>query len=74
MKTEAKTETPETIVLKVLCAEMNVEPRLAREKLRIAAREPKKFPELAKAHKARTSWEWVKGSAAETEARAALGG
>ncbi len=60
------------ITLKALCAELNVEPRLAREKLRIAAREPKKFPNLAKAHKPRQPWEWAKGTSAETEARAAL--
>ena len=58
--------------LKALCAELSVEPRVAREKLRTAAREPKKFPELAKAHKPRQAWEWVKGSSAEKEARAAL--
>jgi hypothetical protein len=47
-------------------------PRTAREKLRIAAREGKKFPELAKAHKPRGAWEWMKGSEAEKQARAAL--
>ncbi|GEO18536.1 hypothetical protein MAE02_62320 [Microvirga aerophila] len=60
------------ITLKALCAELNVEPRLAREKLRIAARESKKHPNLAKAHKPRQPWEWTKGSSAENEARAAL--
>jgi len=43
-----------------------------REKLRIAVREAKKYPELAKAHKPRSAWEWPKGSLAEKEARAAL--
>jgi hypothetical protein len=51
---------------------LNVEPRLAREKLRIAVREPKKYPNLAKAHKPRQPWEWAKGSTAENEARTAL--
>jgi hypothetical protein len=60
------------IALKALCAELNVEPRLAREKLRIAVREPKKYPNLAKAHKPRQPWEWPIGSSAETEARAVL--
>ena len=60
------------ITLKALCAELGVEPRIAREKLRIATREPKKYPSLAKVHKPRQPWEWVKGSSAETEARAAL--
>jgi hypothetical protein len=60
------------VTLKALCAELNVEPRIAREKLRIAARESKKFPHLAKEHKPRQPWEWDKGSAAEKDARAAL--
>jgi hypothetical protein len=60
------------ITLKALCAELNVEPRIAREKLRSAAREPKKFPNLAKGHKPRQPWEWAKGSSAENEARTAL--
>jgi hypothetical protein len=63
---------PEKLPLKAICNELNVDPRLAREKLRIAVRDPKKYPELAKTHKPRTSWEWAKGSIAEKEARAAL--
>ena len=61
------TTKPEAIVkadavrLKALCSELKLDPRLAREKLRIAAREAKKFPELAKAHKPRSAWEWPKG-------------
>lgn len=75
-----KTETPKTtaqtaanvVSLKSICAELKLDPRLAREKLRIAVREAKKFPELAKAHKPRSAWEWVKGSEAEQQARAVL--
>jgi hypothetical protein len=63
---------PELLPLKALCNELSIDPRLAREKLRIAVRDPKKFPELAKAHKPRTSWEWPKGSSLEKEARAVL--
>lgn len=63
---------PPVVTLKALCIELKLDPRLAREKLRIAAREGKKFPELAKAHKPRGAWEWVKGSEAEKQARAAL--
>lgn len=63
---------PESISLQAICAEMKLDPRLAREKLRIAAREAKKFPELAKAHKPRSAWEWSKGSEAEKQAREAL--
>jgi len=69
---EAK-ESPEAKVsLKVICSEMKLDPRVAREKLRIAVREAKKYPELSKAHKPRSAWEWPKGSLAEKEARAAL--
>jgi hypothetical protein len=63
---------PQMVTLKAVCAELKVDPRLAREKLRIAIRERKKFPELAKAHKPRAAWEWPKGSQAEKEARAAI--
>lgn len=61
------------ITLKALCNELNVDPRVAREKLRTAIRESKDHSNLAKAHKARLPWEWTKGSAAEKEARAVLG-
>jgi hypothetical protein len=60
------------VSLKAICAEMKLDPRLAREKLRIVVREAKKFPELAKARKPRSAWEWPKGSEAEHQARAAL--
>lgn len=63
---------PPVVTLKALCLELKIDPRIAREKLRIATREGKKYPELAKAHKPRGAWEWVKGSEAEKEARAAL--
>jgi len=70
---EATSAAVETKVsLKAICAELKLDPRVSREKLRIAAREPKKYPELAKVHKPRTSWEWEKGSLAEKEARVAL--
>jgi len=62
----------EPMTLKVICAERKIDPRVAREKLRAAIREPKKYPSLAKAHKPRQPWAWAKGSAAEKEARAAL--
>jgi hypothetical protein len=65
---------PETKVsLKAICAELKLDRRIAREKLRLAVREAKKFSELAKAHKARSAWEWSKGSPAEKKARTALG-
>jgi hypothetical protein len=72
-KPTAETKALEAKVsLKAICAEMKLDPRVAREKLRIAVREEKKFPELAKAHKPCSTWEWPKGSLAEKEARSAL--
>ena len=57
------------ITLKQLCNELKLDPRECRERLRVAVRDAKKFPELAKMHKPRTPWQWVKGSAGEKEAR-----
>lgn len=62
------------ITLKQLCAELKIDPREARERLRAAARDPKKHPELAKMHKPRAPWSWVKGSTGEKEARTAVKG
>jgi hypothetical protein len=69
---ETKAVPEAKVSLKAICSEMKLDPRIAREKLRIAVREAKKYPELAKAHKPRSAWEWPKGSPAEKEARAAL--
>lgn len=66
-------KSPEIVTIKLLCKELKLDPRDAREQLRAAARDGKKNPELAKLHKPRTPWQWIKGSAAEKEARAALG-
>ena len=60
------------ITLKALCEELKIDPREARERLRAAASDVKANPELAKARKPRTPWQWVKGSAAEKEARRAF--
>ena len=49
----------EIITLKQLCEELKIAPRKARIKLREAIKEN---PELAKNHKSRTQWRWVKGS------------
>lgn len=62
------------ITLKQICIELKLDPRESRERLRAAARDAKKHPELAKAHKARAPWTWVKGSPGEKEARAAVKG
>ena len=66
------TVVAEKVSLKAICTEMKLDPRLAREKLRVAVRDAKKFPDLAKARKPRTAWECPKGSPAEQQARAAL--
>ena len=60
------------ITLKELCTELKLDPREARERLRAATSDAKANPELAKARKPRTPWQWVKGSAAEKEARSIL--
>lgn len=62
----------EMVTLKHPCAELRVDPREAREGLRLAVRDLKKNPELAKSHKPGHTWEWPKSSPALKEARAAL--
>jgi len=61
------------VTLKMLCAEIKHDPKLARAKLRQAAKDAKQFPALGKAHVAKKSWEWERDSAAFTEARKVLG-
>lgn len=63
-------KAPEIITLKALCVELKIDPKEARERLRDAARDPKKYPELAKSHKPRAPWQWLKQSAGEKEVRA----
>ncbi len=62
----------EMVTLKELCTELKVDPRESRERLRMAVRDAKKNPELAKSHKPGHTWEWPKNSAALREARTAL--
>lgn len=62
----------DTVTLRQICIELKIDPREARERLRSAARDPKKHPELAKMHKPRAPWKWVKGSAGEKAARSLL--
>lgn len=64
---------PEIITLKALCAELKIDPKEARELLRDAVRDTKKHPELAKSHKPRAPWQWLKGSAGVEEARSVIG-
>jgi len=72
--TPKKANVREIVSLKQLCTELKLDRREARERLRIAVRDAKKYPELAKAHQPGASWEWVKGSPAEKEARAVFAG
>lgn len=60
------------ITLKTLCEELKIDPCEARERLRAAVGDAKANPELAKARKPRTPWQWVKGSKALDEAKRAL--
>jgi len=63
----------DTVTLKAICGELKIDPREARERLRAAASDAKANPELAKARKPRSPWQWLKGSAAEKEARRTIG-
>lgn len=54
-------KAPEIIPLKALCAGLKIDPKEARERLRDAVRDPKKYRELAKSHKPRSPWQWLKG-------------
>lgn len=68
-------KAPEIITLKALCAELKIDPKEARERLRDAVHDTNKHPELAKSHKPRSPWQWVKGSAGgEGSARTVCGG
>lgn len=62
----------EIITLKQICNELKLDPREARERLRAAARDTKKYTELAKYHKPRKPWRWVKSSDGEKVARKIL--
>jgi hypothetical protein len=64
--------TTEIITLKQLCTELKIPPREARERLRLAVRDAKKNPELAKSHKPGQTWEWPKNSPALKEVRTVL--
>lgn len=62
----------ELVTLKQLCTELKIDPREARERLRLAKRDAKKNPELAKSHKPGHAWEWPKNSPALKEVRTVL--
>lgn len=57
MNDKSAKPTIEMVTLKQLCAELKVDPREARERLRLAMRDVKKNPELVKSHKPGHTWE-----------------
>lgn len=59
----------EMVTLKQLCAELKVDPREARERLRLAVRDVTTNPELAKSHKPGHTWVWPKNLAALKETK-----
>jgi len=62
----------EPVYLKTVCAELKVEPREARARLRYAVKDPKNFPGLTKAYKPQQPWQWEKGSEPHKEAIKAI--
>jgi hypothetical protein len=63
-------EMTEIVTLNAICEEeLKLDAHKARERLRAAVKDAKKFPEWAKLHKPRAPWSWPKGSAGEKEAR-----
>lgn len=62
----------ETVTLDQLAKEMKMPARDARMVLRLAAKQTKRYPNLAKAHEPRQPWQWAPGSKALEEAREAL--
>ena len=62
----------DTMTIKELCEELKLDPRLTRMKLREAVKDTEKHPTLAKMHKPRTPWRWLKGSPEDKAIRAAV--
>ena len=60
--------------LKSLCDELKVNPKMARKRLRAAMQRPDDFPALIKSHKPRGSWQWIRASDSELQARTAVSG
>lgn len=63
---------PAAVTLEQVAKEMKIPPRDARMLLRLAAKQTKQYPNLAKEHVARQPWQWAPGSKALEEARKAL--
>lgn len=60
------------VTLEQLARDVKMSPRDARMVLRLAAKQTKLYPTLAKDHVARQPWQWTPGSTALDEARKAL--
>lgn len=70
--TKTAENKPATVTLDQLAREMKMSPRDARMLLRLAAKQPKQYPNLGKEHVARQPWQWNLGSKAFEEAKKAL--
>ena len=66
------TKEANTLSLPEICKEHKLCPRMSRMMLREAAKDEKKYPNLAKNHKPRSAWVWLKGSKALEEAMVVL--
>lgn len=71
-KTTSAKDSPNMVTLDQLAREVGVSSRDARMLLRLAAKQTKQYPNLAKGHVARQPWQWEPGSKALDEARKAL--
>lgn len=69
---EPKAAIPQYITLADICTAMKLNQREARMMLRLAVKDRKTYPDLGADHLPRQPWQWVKGSAAEAQARKAL--
>lgn len=69
---EPKVTVPQFVTLADICTAMKLNQREARIMLRLAVKDKKTYPDLATDRVARQPWQWVKGSAAEAQARKAL--
>ena len=66
-------KSEEIVPLKLVCKELNIDPREARARLRYATGKfSTKYPNLAKTHKPKQTWEWKKDSKEHVEAKKAI--
>ena len=65
-------KTPVIITLETVCAEIGIDPREGRKRLRYAVKDAKAYPQLAANHVGGGAWEWPEGSPQLVEAKKAL--